>query len=173
MPDQIIREIPLIERYARNNEAQDFKFRTFLKVGLDLSNEKLDAVVQETTDAIWKQINCTTCAHCCSTLQVVVDKQDILRLAKRLRTTPKQFSQKYIRVDEGTSVFATQPCPFLGEDKRCTVYEDRPQACQDYPYLHKDGFRSRSLMIIESTAVCPIVFNVWQDLKKRLWRRRK
>ena len=51
MPDQIIREIPLIQRYARNNEDQDFNFCTFLKVRLDLSNEKLDAIVRETTDA--------------------------------------------------------------------------------------------------------------------------
>src|SRR5438045_931750 len=120
MPDRIIREIPLIQRYSRHNEAEDFRFRTFLKVRLDLSNKELDAIVQETTDAVWQQIDCTTCAHCCKTLQIVVDKKDIQRLAARLKMTPKMFSQRYVRVaEDGTQHFVTMPCPFLDTDNRC------------------------------------------------------
>src|SRR5579862_5599800 len=148
MPDQIIREIPLIQRYARHNEADDLRFRTFLKVGLDLSNAELDAIVRETTDEVWKQIDCTTCAHCCRTLQIVVDSKDIRRLSARLGMTPLQFSRRYVQVAEDrTKHFASTPCPFLGADNRCTVYEDRPQACRDFPYLHEKGFRQRTLMM--------------------------
>ena len=174
MSDPIIREIPLIQRYARHNEAEDYRFRAFLKGRLNLSNKELDALVRETTDAVWKQIDCTTCAHCCRSLQVVVDAKDIQRLAERLGMTPKQFSRRYVQVAEDrTRIFTAIPCPFLGEDNRCTVYEDRPQACRDFPFLHNDGFRHRTLIMIENTAVCPIVFNVWQALKRRLMPRKR
>ena len=65
MPDKIIRDIPLIQRYSRHNEGEDFAFRAFLKGRLNLSDEELDAVAQETTDEVWKQIDCLTCGNCC------------------------------------------------------------------------------------------------------------
>jgi Fe-S-cluster containining protein len=174
MPDQIIREIPLIQRYSRHNEDEDFRFRTFLKVGLDMSNKQLDAVVHEMTDNIWKQIDCTACANCCRTLQIVVDKADIERLAAKLGVSTKQFTDRYVKREaDGTLCFSSTPCSFLGEDNRCTVYEDRPKACRDFPYLHEEGFRQRTFAMIDNCAVCPIVFNVWQSLKRQLWRRKR
>lgn len=171
---RIIREIPLIQRYARHNEAEDYRFRAFLKGRLNLSTSATDAIVKETTDEVWQQIDCTKCAHCCRTLQVVVDSKDVSRLATRLGLTPRQFARRYVAVAEDkTKYFASSPCVFLGDDNRCTVYEDRPQACRDFPYLHDEHFTGRSLMMIANTAVCPIVFNVWQALKTRFGYRRR
>jgi Fe-S-cluster containining protein len=165
----LIREIPLIQRYSRHNEAEDMRFRTFLKGRLNLSIEQTDAIVRETADEIWSQIDCTTCAHCCRTLQVVVDRADIRRLAARLQMKPEGFAARFVKMAEDkTQYLAKSPCPFLGEDNRCTVYEDRPKACHDFPYLHAKHFTSRSFMMIENCAVCPIVFNTWQALKTRL-----
>jgi len=174
MAEKLIRDIPLIQRYSRHNEAEDFNFRAFLKGDLDLSNKQLDAVVQETTDEVWKQIDCLTCGHCCRTLQIVVDDKDIQRLAPHKQMTPRQFAQQYVGVDEHqTQYLKSTPCIFLGEGNRCAVYKDRPQACQDFPYLHAKDFRSRTFMMIDNNAVCPIVFNVWQQLKDRLRFRRR
>ena len=174
MPDKIIRDIPLIQRYSRHNEAEDMSFRAFLKGRLNLSDEELDAVVQETTDEVWKQIDCLKCANCCRTLQIVVDDKDIQRLAQRLKMTTQQFAKQYVETDQyQTQYLKSTPCSFLGEDNRCSVYEDRPQACRDFPYLHAEGFRQRTFMMIDNTAVCPIVFNVWQQLKERLKFRRR
>lgn len=174
MPDQIIREIPLIKRYSRHNEAEDFRFRAYLKGDLDLSNAELDAVVRETTDAVWKQIDCTTCANCCRTMQIEVDNKDITRLAGRLKLTIPQFTKRYIAVAEDkTKHFTSTPCPFLGEDNLCTVYDDRPKACRDFPFLHGENFRSRTLGVIAHASDCPIVFNVWQALKTRFKRRKR
>lgn len=167
LPDKIIRDIPLIRRYSRHNAAADYAFRTFVKDRLNLSNVELDAAVRETTDAVWAQIDCTTCGNCCRTLQIVVDDSDIARLSRRLGLTLKAFAQRYVRVAEDRVKHLPTPCPFLDPDNRCTVYEDRPQSCRDFPYLHDAGFRKRSLTMLENTAVCPIVFNVWQALKQR------
>jgi hypothetical protein len=168
MPDQIIRDLPLIRRYSRHNEAEDSSFRAFLKAGANLSNVELDAMARETTDGVWAQIDCLACGNCCRSLQIVVDDRDIKRLAARVGMTIKAFAQRYVAVAEDrTKHFVSAPCPFLGDDNRCAVYEDRPQACRDFPYLHTKGFRNLTLTMIENTGVCPIVFNVWQALKTR------
>ena len=175
MSDQIIREIPLIARYSRHNEDADWRFRSYLKAHPTLSDSKLDRVVEEETERVWAQIDCTKCANCCKTLQIAVDAADITRLARRLGVKRNDFVKQYVLTDESdhTQYFASTPCQFLGEDNRCTVYEDRPKACQDYPYLRKARFRSRTISMISNCSTCPIVFNVWQALKARLWRRRR
>ena len=172
--DPLIRDIALIKRYSRHNEAEDFRFRDFLKTGLPLSNAALDLIVKEITDEVWSGIDCLACGNCCKTLQVVLDEEDIARLSRRLQLTEKEFKKRFVRLEpDRTLVFKGSPCPLLGEDNRCSVYEDRPKACHDFPYLHNANFRSRSLMMIESTSTCPIVFNVWSRLKKRLQTRKR
>ncbi|MDX1934512.1 MAG: YkgJ family cysteine cluster protein [Capsulimonadales bacterium] len=174
MADDLIREIPRIRRYARHNEAEDARFAGFLKLRLDLSNAELDAIVRETTDDVWSKIDCLTCGNCCRTLQIVVDEKDVRRLARRLGITEKEFARKYVAVAEDrTKYFQATPCPFLGEGNACSVYEDRPQACRDFPYLHEDRFRHRTITMVENCETCPIVFNVWQALKKRFPRFRR
>src|SRR5206468_746907 len=109
-----------------------------------------DAIVQETTDEVWSQIDCMKCANCCRTLQVVIDRADIQRLAARLEMKPAEFTRRFVKAEEDrTQIIAQSPCPFLGEDNRCTVYEDRPKACRDFPYLHEKHFTSRTFVMIE------------------------
>lgn len=167
-PDRIIREIPLVQRYAAQKEDENWRFRTFVKHRLDMEDGDLDALVRATTDEVWGQFDCTQCGNCCRSLQVVVDRADIARLAARLNLTTSEFTRRYVKYDEtGDGYFAAMPCPFL-KDNLCTVYEDRPTACRDFPYLHQQSFRTRMMMLIQNTAVCPIVYNTCEELKSKL-----
>lgn len=167
-PSDLITNLDLIRQYARRKEKENFRFRAFVKSELDMEEEDLDAAVRETADSVWSQVDCTTCGHCCRTLQIVVDNDDMARLAKRFGLPLPQFQRRYVRRQpDGERVFASTPCPFL-KGNVCTVYEDRPRACRDFPYLHEKGFRQRMLMMIENTELCPIVYNTLERLKKRL-----
>jgi len=165
----LITDIPVIERISRQSEDDDFDFRVYLKFECDLSDRELDETVRETVDEVWQKIDCTTCANCCKTLIIPVTDGDITRLSNRLKITRAEFSTAYLTKDaDGDKVLASQPCVFLGADNRCTVYEDRPEVCRDFPFLYKDDFRSRSLSVIDNSSLCPIVFNVWHRLKQTL-----
>ena len=173
MPHDLIREIPVIAKRAAANEEEDFRFRAYLK-GHSMSGARLDARVREITDDVWSQIDCTTCANCCRAYTTSVDDVDIARLAKRLEITTAEFGKRYIDgVIDGEKQLISKPCVFLGDDNRCTVYDDRPKVCRDFPYLHKEDFVFRLLMMIENTSACPIVYNVWDRLKDDLWNRRR
>jgi uncharacterized protein len=167
--DGLIRELPLIKKHAENNANSDENFRQYLKTRLPLSNDELDGVVQGITNEVWEKLDCTTCGNCCRTLQIVVDQKDAARLARRFGITTKAFTERYLAVDQdGMGYFrASPPCPFLGDDNLCAVYEDRPRACRDFPYLHERNVRSRSYTMVDNCATCPIVFNVWERLKER------
>ena len=65
------------------------------------------------------------------------------------------------------------PCPML-DGNLCSIYSSRPQACRDYPYLEEPGFSSKLISVITHTFICPIVFNVLQELKSVVnWRQRE
>lgn len=167
-PEKMITSLDLVRQYARRKEGENFRFRTYVKFRVNLEDESLDSVVRETTDEVWSHIDCLACANCCKTLQPVLDLDDIQRLAKRLGISAKKFEQQYVaRAPGGDWVIKRAPCPFL-DGNACSVYEDRPKACKDYPYLHSEGFRQRMLNAIENAASCPIVYNTMEQLKRRV-----
>lgn len=166
--ENIITSVDLVCQYAKRKENENFRFRTYVKFRVSMNDDQLDAVVREATDQVWSRIDCLSCANCCKTLQPVLDLEDIERLAKRLGMSPKKFEQQYVaRAPGGDRVIKRAPCPFL-EGNACSVYEDRPKACKDYPYLHSEGFRQRMLYAIGNAASCPIVYNTMERLKRRV-----
>jgi len=173
MAYQIITDLPVIAKRSEAVDDDNWRFRRFLK-GCD--SERLDRTVHRITDDVWSQIDCTKCANCCKVLETVVTEEDCARLAKRLGMTAEEFEREYVREelsDDGERMLKSMPCVFLGDDNRCTVYEDRPECCRDYPFLYKDDFTFRTVGMISRLDNCPIVFNVWELLKLHFrWRSR-
>ena len=117
------------------------------------------------------QIDCTKCANCCKIVHPILDDKDISNFAFGLKMKIQEFEDKYITKDkdiEEGKVFNKLPCPFL-KDKLCANYDHRPKACISFPHLHKEGFAFRLLGVIDNYGICPIVFNVYEQLKLELW----
>ncbi len=114
-------------------------------------------------------IDCTACGNCCRTCRPVLNESDIDRLAGHLQMAPGEFTGRHLRQEkeEGGWEFAELPCPFL-QDNLCTVYEHRPDDCRSYPHLHKNDTIFRLAGIVMNCEVCPIVFNVFEELKNRI-----
>jgi Fe-S-cluster containining protein len=68
---------------------------------------------------------------------------------------------------EDTKYLKDSPCKYL-VDKVCMIYVDRPEDCKSYPHTHKRNFISRTLGMIENYGICPIVYNVYENLKVEL-----
>jgi Fe-S-cluster containining protein len=118
----------------------------------------LDAVVHDLHDRVFAKTDCLSCANCCKTTGPLWTERDKDRVAKRLRLKTSNFEEQYLRLDEdGDWVLKQLPCPFLEADNACSIYEDRPKACREYP--HTD--RVKQARILDLTAknalVCPAV----------------
>jgi hypothetical protein len=89
-------------------------------------------------------------------------------LAAITNNSIQTFKRDYLVTDEeGDMHFKDLPCPFL-IDKKCSVYDSRPDDCRSYPHLHKNEFLSRLFGVIDNYSICPIVFNVYEELKYKL-----
>jgi Fe-S-cluster containining protein len=163
-------EIENLQRLAKEKEEENWRFRTFLKWNCELSDKKLDKQVFEITDSVWSTIDCIACGRCCEELKPAFSKKEQQRLAKRFGLSIEQLREKYLQYDsEDEPVWRTRkiPCSFL-DSKKCSIYEDRPQECRDYPYLYKPDFSSRTMGMIERTFTCPVVYSVMEELKNKL-----
>lgn len=125
----------------------------------------LDRAFAEAHEAVFCEIDCLQCAHCCKTTGPLVQEADIDRLAKKLKMKAKTFIDTYLRLDEeGDWVMQSLPCPFLGPDNHCQVYEVRPKACREYPHTDRGRMHQILKLTERNASACPAVFAISRRL---------
>lgn len=128
---------------------------------------RLDDVMHELHEAVFEELDCLECANCCRSLGPRVTDRDIERMAGALRLKPQEVVSRYLRIDEdGDYVFQSMPCPFLCSDNYCSIYENRPKACREYPHTDRKKFFQIHALTIRNAATCPAVFNMLEQLKR-------
>lgn len=129
----------------------------------------LDSMFHDAHDKAFSCIDCLKCANCCITTGPLLTDTDIKRVAKHLRIKEAEFVARYVRVDEdGDQVFKSMPCPFLGADNYCSIYEHRPKACREYPHTDREKQHQLLNLHMKNAEICPAVERVLEDLKVRL-----
>lgn len=77
------------------------------------------------------------------------------------------FIETYLRVDEdGDFVVKSSPCPFLGADNFCSIYEERPSDCRRFPYTDEDVILKRPNLSLKNASFCPITYLVLDRLSQ-------
>jgi uncharacterized protein len=154
-----------IERLSHVREKENLRFRSYLK---SQPEAKINRMVHELNAIYSREIDCTQCGNCCTKLRPVMMEIDIDILTKTLKLTREKFRKQYIMIDnDGDMLFKHLPCKFL-TGKKCSLYTSRPHDCQSYPHLNKSEITSRLYGILENYSICPIVFNVIEELKVQL-----
>lgn len=129
--------------------------------------EKMDLTIHALHEKYSSQIDCLSCGNCCRTLGPRITDKDVDRMAKALRIKAVDLMAQYLKVDEdGDLVFKSMPCPFLGADNYCAIYEARPKACRDYPHTDRKKFYQLYMLSVENASTCPIVFEVLEEITK-------
>ena len=94
---------------------------------------------------------------------------DIATVLRVLGLRESVFIDTYLQVDEeGDFVVKSSPCPFLGSDNRCSIYEDRPSDCRRFPYTDEDVLLKRPTPTLKNSSFCPITFFVLEQLRQKL-----
>jgi len=151
---------------ARSQRKENQKFFKRLK---SLKPRQLDEQFHELHDEVFAEINCLNCANCCKTTGPLFTDTDINRLAKHFGLRPAEFIDQYLRVDEdGDFVLQVLPCPFLGEDNYCSVYEVRPKACREYPHTDRNKMHQILELTRKNAEACPAVLEMVNRMKDRI-----
>lgn len=132
-------------------------------------NKRTDQIINNLHKEVFEEVDCLECANCCRTTGPLLTSQDIKRLSNRLKRSEKQFVEQYLKVDEdGDFVFKNMPCPFLGSDNHCEVYEDRPKACRRYPHTDEKGQAQILNLTRKNAMICPAVSQIFQRIADEL-----
>lgn len=143
--------------------------RKFLATLKKKAPKNLDKIVQEVHTEVFREIDCTKCANCCKVLGPLFTEADISRIAKHFRMRLPVFEDMYLRVDEDNDkVFKSMPCPFLGEDNLCSIYDIRPKACREFPHTDRKKIYQINHLTIQNTLICPAVCLFVEKLQERL-----
>ncbi|MGC9399153.1 MAG: YkgJ family cysteine cluster protein [Anaerolineae bacterium] len=154
-----------VKQLATVREDENWAFRNWIKLEFGFDDERLMSVVNALTEESTAQIDCTQCANCCRVTTTRVEEEDVEGLADALDLSVPDFRETYLEYveDEGGYWQLPAPCPLL-KGNLCSVYEARPTSCREYPFLHND-FRAHSISRFRNTFICPIVFNVVEEMK--------
>jgi len=126
----------------------------------------VDEAFHETHEEVFSEVDCLQCANCCKTTSPIFYPVDIDRLSKFMRVKPGEFIEKYLRIDEDNDyVLKSSPCPFLGADNYCSVYESRPKACREYPHTNRKKMTQILDLTFKNTKVCPAVLEIVERIK--------
>ncbi len=141
--------------------------KKFLQGLIKKDPRKVDDAFHTQHEEVFEEIDCLTCANCCKTTSPIFYQTDIERASKALRLRPADFIEKYLKVDEDKDfVVKTAPCPFLGDDNYCSIYEARPKACREYPHTNRKKMVQIMDLTYKNTLVCPAVLEMVERLKK-------
>ena len=132
--------------------------------------KRLDLLMQELHEDEFSRTDCLTCANCCKTTSPIFTDKDVSRISKHLRMKEGQFIEQYLQRDEDDfMVLNSAPCTFLdASDNTCFIYDVRPKACSEYPHTNRKKFIQLTNLTLKNTEVCPAVFNIVEELKKKL-----
>ncbi len=160
----------IVDDWQQNAKAHDDENYEFLRsmkcrdYGFDP-----DDLADQLHEKAFQIVDCTRCTNCCKTLDIVFSDEDIERIAGHLDMKIDEFIQMYLELDDDDRpyIVRAKPCSFLGEDGRCTIYNVRPTVCREYPHTDKDGFTFRTIGVANNALVCPAVYWIVEEMKKR------
>lgn len=163
---KLVTDLAAIARLSELHRKENFDFRAKLKWQVE-DEDALDAQVHALYKEVSAKLDCRACGNCCKTYEIILTPPDTRRFSKALGIGVKEFKSQHLKNAEGEDglCFKTKPCPFL-KSNSCTQYGARPKTCSEYPYLDKDNFLGRTWSAIDNCSTCPIVFNVWERLKR-------
>ena len=151
---------------AKQKHAENKKYLRKLK---KRPPKNLDTVMQLLHEEEFSRTNCLECANCCKTTGPLFTDTDIVRIAKHLKVKPQKFIGDYLRVDEdGDYVLKQVPCPFLGTDNYCSIYQVRPKACREYPHTDRKKFYQINELTLKNVAICPAAYNIVEAMKREI-----
>ena len=138
------------------------KYKQFLQKA---DKNKVLKALPDLHEQAFEKINCLDCAMCCKNYSPRFKTPDIKRISKHLKQKESDFIEIYLRLDsDGDYVVKSSPCPFLGADNYCSIYEVRPSDCERFPYTNEDVFIKRPDITLKNAEFCPIVAHVLERL---------
>jgi len=158
----------LLHNWERKSAEHQKEYKNFLKRA---DKNKVLQQLPKLHEEAFSKIDCLKCANCCKKYSPRFKTPDIKRISKHLKMKEGDFIETYLKIDEdGDYVVKSTPCPFLGQDNYCSIYDNRPSDCHRFPYTDEDVLLKRPQLTQKNSSFCPIVYYVLESLNRDFMR---
>ncbi len=103
----------------------------------------------ELCEDLQNEFPCEECGKCCYQELITLLPEEIDRVSSASGIPLGDFMSSYVGIAEDgrMMLLKTNPCTFLDDEGKCSIWESRPQVCKDFPYL-VSTFMSRVYLAI-------------------------
>lgn len=155
-------EEKLLDNWEKKSAEHQKLYKQFLQRA---DKNKVLKLLPDLHEEAFEKTDCLQCANCCKNYSPRFKTPDIKRISKHLKMKEGDFIETYLRLDaEGDYVANSKPCPFLGEDNYCRIYDIRPSDCERFPYTDEDVIIKRQSLTLKNSTFCPITYYVLEKL---------
>ena len=151
-----------LDNWQVQSTANQKQYKHFLK---NPNKNKVLKQLPKLHEEAFSKIDCLACAACCKNYSPRFKTTDIKRISKHLKLRESVFIDTYLSLDiDGDYVAKSTPCPFLGNNNFCSIYDERPSDCKRFPYTDEDVLIKRASITLKNSSFCPAVFYVLEKL---------
>jgi uncharacterized protein len=155
-----------LHNWEKKSREKQKLFKSFLARA---DKNKVLKALPEFHEQAFEKVDCLKCAACCKNYSPRFKTPDVKRISKHLGMKESVFIETYLRVDnDGDFVVKSAPCPFLGADNFCSIYDVRPSDCARFPYTDEDVLIKRQQLTLKNSTFCPITFYVLDQLTEKI-----
>lgn len=152
-----------LEILSNRKEEENLKFRSFLKNHAD--EEELDKQFKILHEKYFKIYDCSKCRNCCRKLGLLIEHDELDKVCEYLNIDKDEFI-KNILIDKGDKYSSkSKKCLFL-DGNTCKLEKCLPKSCIEYPYTNKEERLFSLYGIISNASICPVVYEILEELKK-------
>jgi hypothetical protein len=156
----------ILHNWQKKSKEKRKHYKSFLERA---DKNKVLKQLPQLHEEAFEKVDCLQCAACCKNYSPRFKTPDVKRISKHLGMKESVFIETYLRVDEeGDFVVKSSPCPFLGSDNFCSIYEVRPSDCARFPYTDEDVIVKRQSLTLMNASFCPITYYVLEKLSQQL-----
>lgn len=153
-----------LDKKALEKEEENYKFRSFLKG--HAKEKKLDRQFRMLHEKYFKNFDCSKCRNCCKKLGVSLQEDELNKICEYYNFNKEEIKNKYLKENYGEYINKKNPCPFLNSNNECRIKKSLPRTCKEYPYTNKEERLFSLLTIVNNSKICPIVYEILEDLKE-------
>ena len=151
-----------VESAAEKKEDENWRFRTFLKNHADV--DELDEHFFALHNELFNGYDCSKCRNCCRSYNAELRDDEIGPIAATLGLSKEDFIAQRLTKSEGKYSIES-PCCFLDGDGGCSIEENRPKTCKEFPFTNKPGRLWHLIGTVTYAEQCPVVFEMLERLK--------
>jgi len=151
------------KRMAKRKENENYRLRSFLKTR---NAKEVDKIFREAHSYVFSRINCEKCMNCCKVYNLSITGDEAKIISKYVGMSLSEF-KALGEYDEENNFYniKRKPCMFL-KDNKCSIEECKPESCLGYPGTNSEGVVCRLFSILDSSLVCPAVYEILEYVKE-------